>query len=958
VDSVEWLRAAALAGPDPDGAPTRIERFLAAAAEHGGVEACIPDAAAAELLALLAGQSGYLAAALIRDPPSLARLARDPWLGREKDGALMRGELDALLATAPDLEAGLRRYRNAEFLRLGARELGWGAPDAAAVGRQLAQLAGALVDGALGRLDAALERRHGAPLCDNARRCRFVVMGMGKLGGEELNFSSDIDLVYLYETDAGRAGELTLHQYFSRLCERLTRALSDVTDDGFCFRVDLRLRPEGSRGPVTNSLGAAERYYEAWGRPWERQAWLKARPVAGDLDLGAEALERLAPFIWPRSVSTGVIAEVHELLSRIRAELGGPDDVKVGPGGIREIEFFVQALQMVHGRAPALRERSTLRALDKLLFAGLVSEREHRALVESYLFLRRVEHRLQLDEGRQTHALPAAVEARALLGRRLGYPEVRQFAAALDEHRREVGEIYATLGAPEAPPPAPVAVLLDAAAERAAIVEALGRLGFVEREASADEIELLRAKPNSPFQPAEASHLAPMLLDELSASPDPDLALRRLVDLVGRRGAASGIWRLMAAHRPLARLLVSLFGTSEFLSKAFIAHPELVEPLLSASQAHPLRTLDELAAAIARALAQLDVADEEGRLNALRRLKNEELLRIGLFDVAGELSPAQVEAQLSNLAEAMLSAALEVVTPATFAKYGTPAATLAVIGLGKLGGRELTYSSDLDIVFVYSDEGTARGGRAATHFELMSRLAQRLLHALGAYLDEGRLYEVDTRLRPSGQQGTLVSSLAGFRAYHAHAAELWERQALIKARTVAGDRGLGRAVEALAAAHVWGTAPPPGMADEIGRLRARMEHERGGRYDIKLGRGGLADVEFLVQFLQLREGHARPSLRKRATAPALAALAAAGVLARDEAQALADAHGFLRRLENRLRIVHDRSIHEIPSVPEELDKLARRMGHHGERPGARLFREYREHTDAVRAIYARHLPVG
>jgi glutamate-ammonia-ligase adenylyltransferase len=964
VETVERLRAGALFGPDPDGAPTRVDRFVAACEEHEGVARCVPDERAEQLLLLLLSQSGYLGQALIRDPGTLLRLASDPYLAREKDLETMRAELTGRLKEEPggDLYRALRRYRNAEYLRLGARELGHGAPDE--VGRELARLASVCLDVAKDRIYQELVQRHGEPLTDDGRRCRFVVMGMGKLGGEELNFSSDVDLLYLYETDHGRAGALTLHEFFARLCERLSRAISDVTEEGFCFRVDLRLRPEGSRGPVTNSLHAAEQYYESWGRPWERQAWLKARPVAGDRSLGQEALELLEPFIWPRITGPNVIASVHELMAKIRAELGDPNDVKVGPGGIREIEFFVQALQLVHARTPSVRERWTLRALDKLLFAGLVSERERRMLAEAYVFLRRLEHRLQLDEGRQTHALPAQPERRALIARRLGYGNPARFEAQLATHRREVSEIYATLGAPEAPPPAPVVRLLDASAERGAIVEALGQLGFASPETSADEIELLRHKPMSPFAAApeeEAARIAPVLLEEVAASPDPDLALRRLVDLVGRRGAASGIWRLIDMHRPLARLLMSLFGSSEFLAKEFVAHPELLEPLLSARQAQPERSREEIDAAVAQALAAHAPEDEEARLNALRRFKNEEVLRIGLYDIAGELDPLKVSTQLTDLAEALLAGALQVVVPPVYAKYGTPSATLTVVGLGKLGGGELTYSSDLDVVFIYSDDGTAVGGRGAAHFEVFSRVAQRLLHALSAYLEEGRLYEIDTRLRPSGHKGALVSSLDGFRAYHAHVAQLWERQALIKARTVAGDRALGAVIEQMATAHVYGgVVDTAGMAEEIGRLRARMEKELANetkhRFNIKTGRGGLVDVEFLVQYLQLRDGPTQPSLRLRATVPALDALAQAGALPSEDARELRDAYAFLRRLENRLRIVHDRSIQQITDQPRELDKLARRMGYRVAAPGVRMLAEYRQQTERVRAIYARYLP--
>jgi glutamate-ammonia-ligase adenylyltransferase len=958
LELADQLRKSALAGPDPAEAPTRVERFLAACADAGGLEVCVPTALAADLVGLMTGQSDWLSREIIRNPRAISQLASDPYLQREKTEATMRHELASLLAESEDLAKTLRQYRNGEYLRLGARELGHGTP--AEVGRELAHLAGACLDAGLTYVHADLVKKHGMPLTEANQRCRFVVFGMGKLGGEELNFSSDVDLVYLYETDAGAAGELSLHQFFSRLCERLTKVIAEVTDDGFVFRVDLRLRPEGSRGAICNSLAAAESYYESWGRPWERQAWVKARAVAGDLSLGDETLAVLAPFIWPRSSGADVIKHVHELMTKIRAELSDPDDVKVGPGGIREIEFFVQALQMVHGRATAVRERGTMRALDKLLFAGVVSEAERRSLAEAYVFLRRVEHRLQLDGLRQTHALPSDEERRALMARRLGYAQPGDFERDLARVRERVSDIYATLGAPEGDAPPAITRLIDPSSPREVVIASLAELGFAAPDASADEIELLRDKPHSPF--AQSTALGATLLEEVAASPDPDLALRRLVDLVGRRGEASAIWRLIELHRPLARLLMSLFGTSEFLSKELIAHPELVEPLLSARQAQPLRSRDEIDALVAGVLSGLD--DEESQLNVLRRLKRDEVLRIGLFDVAGELEQAQVTRQLSDLAESLLDATVRIVTPGVYQRYGAPSATLAVVGLGKLGGAELSYSSDLDLVFVYSDEGQARGGREASHFEVFSRLAQRIVHGLTTYLDEGRLYEIDTRLRPSGQQGALVSSLEAFRTYHKHEAQLWERQALIKARTVAGDRTLGDAIERITLGHVYGPQPAGAaqrMAQEIGRLRARMEHELAREsahsFNIKSGRGGLLDVEFLAQYLQLREGPRSPSLRVRSTPEALDAMKDEGVLPAGEVRELSESYAFLRKLEARLRIVHDRSIQEIrDDQPKELTKLARRLGYHGDEPGARLLADYKLHVGRVRAIYARYLP--
>lgn len=974
----EWLLEQVATGPDAEEGPVRVARFFAAGEADGiAVPALVPDEESARLLALIAGQSPGLMRLLLRHPRDLAELAADGFLHREKPLALMHDELARRLAAGEGLEVALRRYCRREMLRLGAREL---SGDTEGTARELAHLASACLDVALGALRDELERQLGPALREDGRACRFVVFGMGKLGGEELNFSSDIDLIFVYETDAGSAGGRTLHEWFSRLAERLVRALADHTTEGGCFRVDLRLRPEGTRGPLVNSLEAMERYYESWGRPWERQAWVKARPVAGERGLGEELLHLLEPFIWRRSLVAGepdeIIREMRRLLAQARREQGDEDDVKVGPGGIREVEFFIQVLQLIHGgRQPALREASTLRALDKLLFAGLVSERERQVLAESYLALRRLEHRLQIEELRQTHALPRTSPARALLARRLGYASVQAFAQALALRRRAVNDIFETLGANSGLESEAgridAVILLDPESTREARVDALARLGFEDAATSAEEIELLVSRPRSPFSPAAPAAMieaAPSFIIDIAASPDPDLALRRIVDLAGRRGAGAAVWRLVVAQRPLARLLINLFGTSDYLSRFLVAHPELIEPLIQTPSARLRHSLEDHRTALAGRLALPEIKDEdveESRLEALRRYQHEEILRIAWLDVAGELDAEAVSAELTALAEACLGETLAIVAPAVQRRWGGEGTPLAVIGLGKLGAGEMTYASDLDLIFVYRDP---REGGAESRFEAISRLAQRVIHGLGAYLTEGRLYEVDTRLRPSGQKGALVSSLDGFRRYHEHAAALWERQALIKARAVAGDPDLGKDVEMIAGRHVWQGAPldREATAAEIGRMRQAIEKEiarespRGGRYHVKAGRGGLVDIEFLVQYLQLIEGPRRHELRSRATQPALDGLVRAGILDAESHQRLSHAYQFLRRLESRMRIVHDRSIAELESRsrPREMDKLARRMGYHGDSPGRRLLEEYLGETAVVRRIYKRYLPAA
>jgi [glutamine synthetase] adenylyltransferase / [glutamine synthetase]-adenylyl-L-tyrosine phosphorylase len=1041
--------------PDPDDARRRLDHLRTSGLETADLATLGPDAV--EVLWIACAQAPYLATLAARDPRRLLDAAGDPFLRREKPKARLAAELAAALegvAAGDDLARRLRAFRAREFVRLGARECGLGDPNQ--VGRELANLADVVLAAAVEFHDAELARAHGVPTWTGEdgtrRRAGLVVLGMGKLGGQELNFASDIDVIYAYPSDNGAAGELTLHAYFERLARGVTRTLDEVTEDDVVFRVDLRLRPEGTRGALVNSLPSLERYYETWGRPWERQAWLKARPAAGDLAFGDEVLRTLGPFVYPRSVSPQVIKDVAELNRRIKLELAPGRletgfDVKTGAGGIREIEFFVQALQLVHaGKNPALRERGTREALDRLLFAGLVAERERRALSDAYELLRQIEHRLQLESGRQTQRIPTDAHRIDVLARRLGFAGAGELQVTLEMRTQAVAAIFATLveeekrplraeiarlldwtrrgspaaawagghiprrsdtfpavvldptsqaaeaapasgsaGAPaaggaasspapavapsaapasplQAPAvphaaPAPTRVAGTPAEPDTAIDQALMDLGFRDPGSAAFHLDLLRRKPASPFGPAAtgpAARIAPLLLEEIAASPDPDQALRFFVDFVGMAtGPIDGLWQLLETNPPLLRLLASLFGTSAFLAKSFLTHPELLDTLLLAGRGGPRRRRGEVEAAVRERLGgegrDARIADPDAAGNALRRVKNEELLRIGLADIAGELPIDAVFEQLSDLADVCTAATFALVVKGVAARGPVP--RMAVLALGKLGAREMGYASDLDLVFVYDDPEWMELTDAAT------RVAQRLVNALGAHLEEGRLYEVDTRLRPSGQKGTLVSSLAAWRAYHRTEARLWERQALIRCRAVAGDLELGRTVEAEAARFVYSAPLEPRVAaDAIARMRERMEREltreAAGWTDIKAGRGGIVDVEFAVQYLQLVHGARVPALQVRGTLAALDAARAAGVIDETVHGTFAQGYRFLRLVENRLRIVHDRPIHEYPRDRGELDMLARRAGF----PSAgALDRAYLAWTHDIRATYERLL---
>ncbi len=953
--------------PDPADA-RRIAELVADAVDLADLPA---DALA--ILVLACQRAPYLARLLVRDPDRLARVAADPYLRREKPRAILAGELAARLTPAEGDEAAvhavLRRVRADEMVRLGARELGLGDPRE--VGRELARLAEVCLDAALAFHDRRLRARYGSPRWrDDAgieRDCRLSVIGMGKLGGEELNFASDIDVIYVYDSDAGAAGPLSLNEYFARLCERMTAALSDVTDEDMVFRVDLRLRPEGSRGTLANSLPSTERYYETWGRPWERQAWLKARPCAGDRALGDEVMRMMAPFIHPRATSPKVIAEVAELNRRIKAELDSAGvesgfDLKNGVGGIREVEFFVQALQLIHaGHRQSLRARTTMVALDQLLFAGLITETEHRALAAAYVWLRRAEHLLQLDSGLQTQRLPEAPGDLDRFARRLGLDGADALRAELARHTHEVARLFATVGEEEGPSPEVTALAGGALAperERAL----LAGLGFRDPEAAQLNLEQARRRPLSPFHRAAsgaAARIAPRLLAELADSPDPDQALRTVIDLASR-ASAPALWVLFFANPGLMRLIASLFGTSDFLSRQFIARPELVDSLVPSARTPPRQSEAQLAAQADARLAEVDADDTEQRWSVLAEWKNAQVLRIGRADVAGELDVDEVAQQLTMVADIVIARAYQLVEVGMRERHGTPRedggapARLAVLALGSFGARELNYASDLDLVFVYSADGHGEGDRELPVVTYMTRLAQRLMTALHAPHPGGRLYEVDARLRPSGSHGLLVSSVAGWEKYHQGEARLWERQALIKLRRVAGDPALGAQVAALAADYVWGHAPATDPAGEIIAMRDKIARElaTGSELDLKAGRGGLIDAEFAAQYLQLVHGHAVPGLRVGATTAALAAAGAAEVADPADCQLLASGHRFLRRVENRMRIVHDRSVHRLPPPGPDLDVLARRCGYPD---GAALLRACTQWMRDVRSAWDRVL---
>jgi glutamate-ammonia-ligase adenylyltransferase len=875
--------------------------------------------------------------------------------------------------TEEELKRDLRRMKHLEVARIAARDLSGIAP-LPEVTEDLSRLASASLSAAVRYSRRALDTRLGEPMAilpDGTRRAgRFVVMGMGKLGARELNFSSDIDLIYLYETDQGgtegAARSVSLHEYFIRLGEAVSRIVSEATEDGFVFRVDLRLRPEGTRGELANSLRSAEIYYESWGQTWERAALIKACPVAGDLSLGEEFLRSVVPFVYRKYLDFTAIEEIKGMKDRINLaaarSLRSDRDVKLGLGGIREIEFFAQAHQLIYGgKEPKLRLRGTVETISALSRVGIVTEEERERLADAYDFLRRLEHRIQAHRERQTHVLPHREEDLSRLARAMGLADPPALLSALDRHAAAVHGIYARLfgGARrEQSPGIPgevQALFLHGPAPKD-VSSLLARLGFRDLEAARRNLEVLREGPPHMRIPQRARHyldkIGPEILHRAAKSPDPDLALAHVERFLSAIGARTMFYALLYEKPKVIDALVRLFGSSRYLSGFLLRHPELLDTFLRNDLSAMVKSKSDLRTDLAEALAACD--DFEQELDELRRFKNLETLRIGIHDMTGSLSLEEGMFQLSALAEVLLSRALSIAIREVRRRFGVAMETatgaealFCVLGMGKLGSEELSYHSDLDILFVYSGPGESvpdpgQGGgefRKLSNHEYFAKVAQRLISILTTSTREGLVYRLDTRLRPSGNAGPLVSSLDAFERYHEESAALWERQALLKCRFVAGDRDFGMRVEKKSRGFIFDRPLPSNAAEEIHRLRMRMEQELGrereDRLNLKVGRGGVVDVEFAVQYLQLLHGGSKPSVRARGTLKALYELQRAGIVTLEQYKALDEGYRFLRSLDVRLRLSQDASIDRFDPQWLEPERLER----------------YRKETDRIRKVY-------
>jgi glutamate-ammonia-ligase adenylyltransferase len=830
----------------------------------------------------------------------------------------------AVADDAEDPGRGLRRWKRQQLLRIAVRDL-LGLADLPAVGRELASLAEGCLQAALALAEA---KAGGAGL-------RVAVIGMGKLGGRELNYSSDVDVLFVHEGS-------------SRPAERVSRALlttmAQPTQHGIVFRTDADLRPEGRAGPLSRSLDAYRAYWEKWASTWEFQALIKARPVAGDVELGQAFLDAAGPHVWPERLDPDAVREIRVMKSRAEEEVAkkglADREIKRGRGGLRDIEFAVQLLQLVHARHdPGIRSPNTLEALEQLGQAGYVDTTQVRTLDAAYRFLRTVEHRLQLVDEAQVHSLPSDTESRTHLARVLGYRDdgsstaLDQFAATHRRHQSQVRSIHEKLF---------FRPLLEAIAgtgplSQEAAEERLAAFGFVDvahtRAALAELTTGLSRRSQLMAQ------LFPLLLEWLSETPDPDLGLlqlRRLAEGRARSGALAVAFReAPGAAERVCRLL----GSSRLVGDALRRHPEFVPSLAEPEFLTRCKSRDELVEEALGTLAWRTGTDE--RQEGLRRFKRRELLRIAARDLLASAPVEEVAQELANLADACVEATLRDLAPTV---------PFAVIGMGRLGGRDLSYASDIDVLFVYDGSGAA-------DFDGAEKTATRIVSGIGATTAEGQTFRIDANLRPEGKQGPLARSLDGYRSYYDKWALTWEFQSLLKARPVAGDPELADRFCTMVAPYVFRDPFPLDSIREVRRMKARIERERippgeDPQFHLKLGRGSLSDVEWTVQLLQLIHGAADPALKTTSTVDGLLRLTQRGHLDPADAEDLELAYRFCERARNLRYLLTGSPGDALPTDGAEAERLARLMGY-THQPVTQLRDDYRRLTRRARTVVER-----
>ena len=900
-----WIREKAAASLNPPQVETTLvqlsEKWPATAPRLVDVVEQFPlgEAALIHLLAV----SSICATRLMRNPETLLWLQNPAVCLAVRGYAEMLNELHNLAGGSVSNQSfeALRFWKGREMTRVALRELAKVAPLEETTG-ELSQVAEICIRCVFEHWDAEFRRRYGSP------KAEFAILALGKLGGGELNHSSDVDLLFLYSDEGQLTPHLSYHEFFNRLGNKILETFSTPHPVGSLFRVDLRLRPEGSAGPLARSLDSMENYYAGFGETWERLALIKARGVGGSRELAYEFLRQHQPFIYPRSATPDLLDEIANIKRRIERDVVGPEklerDVKLGIGGIREIEFIVQALQLIHGaRHPFLQEPSMLKALRALRQLDLLPHDEVLTLDNAYRFLRRVEHRLQIEAEQQIHTVPHEPEALRRVALSLRFSSAEDLTATLQERMRAVRPIFQRIISETAVEPAKVGLEIFNDQKRAA-------------KALADLAQARTSFHIAPRTRQIFRKLRPVLLGWLTKAADPDATLNQFVRFVEAYGLRSLLFELLVTNPRLLELLVKTFDASRFASDLLIRRPQLLEDITrdrtfseSRSTAENLRRLDSLGA-------------NASNLDPIRAYRHRQVLRIVLRDALGLAKPGAIFAELSDLAEACL----------LFVGKLLGREQLTIIALGKFGGREISYGADLDVLFVGDD----------------IRAAQNLVVTMAQPTAEGNIWVLDARLRPEGEKGPLMCSLETYQSYYAGRAQPWELQALTRARAVTGPLQ-SEFIEM--AKHAWRDAGQHvDLRARIDNMLERIRRDRGSGSDFlnfKTGAGGIIEAEFLVQALQMRENIWEPNWER-----AVDRLRESGCLADSEVATLKEAYAFLRRCESVLRRFENRAVSALPSDPDEQRKLAIRIGYEE----FDVFRErYVDARETIHALYERRV---
>ena len=942
---------------DPDAALAGFSRILEASPDAGRLaETVSEEPPLAERLFAVLGASTALTDHLVRRPADVMLLA-DPLLDavRPTARALRTALLEAVgadpsasapratLAAQESYDALRVAYRRA-LLTVAGRDL-TASPDVMDTAGELADLAAAALEAAL-----AIARSEVGPAADHVR---FAIIGMGKCGGRELNYISDVDVIYVVEPtgDMGDSGDGDATAIGDRLAASIARACSSVTSEGSLWEVDAGLRPEGKAGALTRTLASHVTYYKRWAKTWEFQALLKARPVAGDLDLGAEYVAAVSSMVWEAAGREGFVVDVQQMRRRVEAHVPAAEadrELKLGPGGLRDIEFAVQLLQLVHGRVdPTLRRGNTVEALAALAAGGYVGRDDAAAMAEAYGFLRLLEHRLQLRRLRRTHLMPADPAQLRVLARSIGLTRdpAQQLTAQWRSHAIEARRLHEKLFYR---PLLQAVARLDAGEARLTSDAAQSRieaLGYVDPKGALRHIEALTSGVSR--RAAIQRTLLPVMLGWFADAPDPDAGLLGFRRVSEELGSTHWYLALLRDAGATAERLACVLASSRFATDLLLAAPDAVTLLADDDGLRP-RTLDELVGEMTATASR--ASTPEAAAAAVRAIRRRELFRLSCAEVLDALSPEQTGPAVSDVAAAALRVMLDVVLTA-IAAGDPPPTRFAVVAMGRFGGRELGLGSDLDVLFVHDPLGGSDDEASA---RFATSVASELRRLLTAQTSEPPM-QLDADLRPEGRSGPLVRTLASYRAYYDRWSLTWESQALLRASAVAGDPALGEEFAALVDPLRW---PAGGLTAEqivdIRRIKARVESERLPRganpaLHTKLGPGGLADVEWAVQLLQMQHGHVHPELQTTSTLEALAAAREADIVSASDATTLRAAWLLATAVRDAIMVAKGRPSDSLPGDAADLRLVAGVMGY-GPGHAADLVEDYRRVSRRARAV--------